>query len=56
MAMFSREVLSCEKPLAMFDDPALALEKEGSDTGGSPSKSAAPPQNRRLVGKSGIFD
>jgi len=38
MAMFGREIPSCEKPPAMFDDSALALEQEGSDTWGKPLK------------------
>ena len=32
MAMFGSNILSRKKPPAMFDDSALALEQEGSDT------------------------
>jgi hypothetical protein len=33
LAMFCSEILSFEKPLAMLDYPALALNQEGSDAG-----------------------
>jgi hypothetical protein len=39
MAMFGSKILRREKPPAMFDNSALALEQEGSDTPGKPLKS-----------------
>jgi hypothetical protein len=38
MAMFGSEILSYEKPPAMLDDSALALEQEGSNTWGKSLK------------------
>jgi len=38
MAMFGSNILSRKKPPAMFDDSALALGQEESDTWGKPLK------------------
>jgi hypothetical protein len=34
MSMFGIKIASCEKPPAMFDNSALALQQEGSDAWG----------------------